>query len=553
MGESARMMSPEVSTLKDLITVAVLCLSPSAAWLTLCFNWYTKFDEIRASRRRTLASVGEEINHIQLWTGAGYDDATSTRDWYNPTFGILDFPSEKIHEFNAVPEPEQFGPEIVDAVVALEASIDRFRAFVRRAQDWASSVTPDTKRNVMDTMEFEPAGAFGWRVREFKANAVEALSVSDRQWLQELYRRNRDTHVEGIGNAEKPEGLFANISSAASRLEIANERLERPIRPKRFWIGHIVALVLGLIGILFLGLFFYVGIAAAAKSKARGLARPQPTQQSPDSLKAPDSLRLPVAVPLERTRRDTASNVGPTAPPPEHAASWTTGLTFGQHVYLVLLAALLGLVFTGVQKAAAYEIDRNRRHHRAIAQLEYIFGRRFHRLAQNVARAEALRDAIRQRALGSMFPALFEPDDSPCIELFNAGLINAVLRVNERMEVLDFNLGALRAAYEKVRDDFKSNPTSAPMRETYERNAGPMADQYESLRKEMLEMRKELIRVLAWLKILGKRDKPGIRRFLMGKSRKSARVTDYDVEDTIREIERLASAPQYAKRYLGDP
>jgi hypothetical protein len=225
----------------------------------------------------------------------------------------------------------------------------------------------------------------------------------------------------------------------------------------------------------------------------------------------------------------------PTAP------SWTTGLTFGQHVYLVLLAALLGLVFTGVQKAAAYEIDRNRRHHKAIAQLEHMLGRRFHRLAMNAGRAERLRDAIRTGGIGSMFPSLLGPDDSPCIELFNIDLMNAVVRVNERMEVLDCNVDALRVAYEKLRDASESNPTSVPLRDAYERNAGPIADEYDELRKMMMEIRADVARVLAWLRILGQRDKPGIRRFLIGKSRKSAHVRDEEIADAVRKSERLGS------------
>jgi len=533
-------MVSEISNLRDLITVAVLCLSPSVAWLTLCFNWYTKFDEIWALRRRTLASMSEEVSHIKYWTGTGYAEATSSLDWYNPTFGVLDFPSEKIHEFNALPEPEQFGPEIVDAVVALEASIDRFRASVRQAQDWASSATPDTKRNVMDTMEFEPSGALGWRVRAFKAGAVEALSVSDRQWMRELYRRNRDAHIDGIGNSEKREGLFAAVGHASDRLEIAKERLKRPIRPRRFWIGHILAAVLGLIGIFFLVVFLYVGVATA-KPAPKGPVRPRSTLTAPDSL---GHNRTGTPVPSAGTRQGTAVTNSPAQTPKRAGGpSWTTGLTFWQHLYLVLFAAVLSVVFTTVQRGVGYVFDRDRRHHKAIAQLEHILGRRLHRLAFNEARVKLLTESIRKGALGSMFPAPLQPDASPSIELLNLGVMNAVTRVDERMEVLDFNAAALRAAYEKVRDGFASNPISEPMRDAYERNAGPMADQYDSIREEILATREELLRVLAWLKILGQRDKPGIRRFLRGRSLKSAHVTDQEIEDAVREIERLATEP----------
>jgi len=94
---------------------------------------------------------------------------------------------------------------------------------------------PDTRRNVISTLEFEPAGALGWRVKAVEA--VEALSASDRPWREELYRRNRDAHVDGIGNEGNPEDLFAAVGSVATRLGGARSLLEGPISPSGSGLG----------------------------------------------------------------------------------------------------------------------------------------------------------------------------------------------------------------------------------------------------------------------------------------------------------------------------
>jgi hypothetical protein len=517
-------MNPEVTTMKDLITVAVLCLTPSLAWLTLCYNWYTKFDEIRATRRRTLASISEEVKHILNWTGEGYTKASVSLNWYNPTFGVLPFPSEKVHEFNAVPEPDHYGQVTVDALVALEASIHRFRALVGQPQQWASSAPLETRKNIMATMEFEPAGRIGWQVKAIKEDAVEALSDFDRQWRQELYKRNRDIHVSGIGNASTPEGLFFTVHQADSALAIVADGLKHPIRPKRFLIGHVLAATVGTIGVIFLALFVY-GAVANAKTIA-------------DSTHALQ--RVPPA--LSVARQDSLSPVRPIGQPqlrkPDRPPTKTerSGLTLTEHVFLLFLGVVVGAAFGGAQKWAGYTIDRNRRHHRAVAQLEFNLGRQYHRLAMNASRAERLRDTLRAGELGSMFPALHRPDDSPCIELLSVGVINAVLRVNEKLEVLDHNVDSLRAAYEKVRDDFASNPTNEALRDAYERNAGPIATEYDNLRQWMLETRTQLAHLLATLRIMGQRDKPGIRRFLSGRSRIASTVTEKEVQQVMAEM-----------------
>ena len=227
-------------------------------------------------------------------------------------------------------------------------------------------------------------------------------------------------------------------------------------------------------------------------------------------------------------------------------------MTLRDHVFLLFLGVVVGAAFGGAQKWAGFEIDRNRRHHRAVAQLEYILGRQFHRLAMNASRAERLRDTLRAGELGSMFPALHRPDDSPCIELLNTGLINAILRVDERLEVIDHNLESLRVTYEKLRDQFSANPESKELRHVYEQNAGPIADEYDALRQMMEETRAELSRSLAWLKILGTRDKPGLRRFLLGRSRKSPDVSDEEIEAMVKDMARLATEPQRFRQQVGE-
>jgi hypothetical protein len=81
-------------TWTELATAAVVCISPTVAWLTYCS---TRRDKIVERRRRQLADL--EVLHAELgvignWASTQYDDRRHDPSWYNPFWSVLEFPGQ---------------------------------------------------------------------------------------------------------------------------------------------------------------------------------------------------------------------------------------------------------------------------------------------------------------------------------------------------------------------------------------------------------------------------------------------------------------------------
>ena len=223
----------DFSILKELLTGASIGLSPAVAWLTFITSWNQKKQQHDASIRRSLIELKDEIDHIGNWAQSVYTSDSDAEEWTNPFWRVLDFPSSRLSAFNTEYSPSDVGRDLSDALVKHGVSIAAFRKllnqhkrFVKEGMDRYSKPDPNDPSKFI----FKPPA----------------------DWVSELCRLNKKIHVQGIGDESSNLGLHATWNAAYSELE---KMLARPMerrKPNRMWIGHILALILGIVGLIFL-------------------------------------------------------------------------------------------------------------------------------------------------------------------------------------------------------------------------------------------------------------------------------------------------------------
>lgn len=228
-------MSDPVQLLKDLITATSVSLSPAVAWATFVSNFMARQQNRVAEVHQILTEVKKELDFITPWAENEYEDSHDDRSWGQPLWSVNDFPSNWIHEFNRVAYALPVDNRLRGAMAALETAIARFRSLLRAHQEF---VRQDRGR---------------------KALAVAANQDEDsKEWLDRLYKLNKDIHVKGIGNARDPDKLHSAWKKALAEV---NGAISGPViirHPNSLWLGHILAVILGIIGFGFLFSFIYV-------------------------------------------------------------------------------------------------------------------------------------------------------------------------------------------------------------------------------------------------------------------------------------------------------
>jgi len=99
--------------------------------------------------------------------------------------------------------------------------------------------------------------------RRARRDAVDPLKIQGGNKLtsdeiicgKRFYELNKAIHVQGIGTKNDPEGLHSTFHEA---LEYVKNRLEglKPGTPFTILVGHILALIVGFIGVFYLICFF---------------------------------------------------------------------------------------------------------------------------------------------------------------------------------------------------------------------------------------------------------------------------------------------------------
>ncbi len=258
--------------LTEIATAAVVCISPTVAWLTYCS---TRRDKITERRRRQLDDL--EVLHAQLdvirnWASTQYNHRSHDPSWYNPFWSVLEFPWAYVERFNRLAMAGEFPGNLTAAVVRLEAAARSFHGFLARQHESLGQADPEMKQRILASGAVDRSRERGAALPAEAVATLPGLSDPDRTWLSELYRRNKEIHTDGIGRAGEPEKLHDAWSSAAESMRAARNELRAGRDPWWFIPGHVLAVVFVSIGLLFLAGFW--------ASLATDFARRQPPKTS---------------------------------------------------------------------------------------------------------------------------------------------------------------------------------------------------------------------------------------------------------------------------------
>lgn len=273
----------------DVVGAAVSCVTVTGVWWTFWPSHRERLRKLRQGRLEHLRRVTQQVDRIGDWASTVYTDANHDPQWYNASWGVRGFDWSLISDFNQAVIEGDFSPKLTKALLGLEESAKTFHRRLADQIGYLSHAPQDiglkwprvveasaTKRRALSTEEL---------------GAIDGLTELDRQWLADLYRRNKATHVEGIGGPGNA-GLHAAWSAATSALAEVRAGLQTGRDTRWKWAGHIAAFVFAVVGLLFL--IDFVWSFGEARLPPKKSASAHSTSTSPDpagaTLARPDTM-----------------------------------------------------------------------------------------------------------------------------------------------------------------------------------------------------------------------------------------------------------------------
>lgn len=237
------------------ITVAVICLSPAVAWASFSAKWKSNRDDIHARRKNQLKEVLRELETISTWASSEYEDSAHSDNWYNPDWAVRPFPSSKVREFNWREDTALFGEEIFDKLIPLERAIDNFEMLLIEHMQFRNSINLQMHSDIIQKISAEKKRTNQDRINPFQIQGQNQLNQDEIDCVKKLYELNKNIHVKGIGKRSDRDSLTRTFYDAQTYIEnrLTSLKLGTPLS---IWIGHILAIIVGLIGIGFLASFF---------------------------------------------------------------------------------------------------------------------------------------------------------------------------------------------------------------------------------------------------------------------------------------------------------
>jgi hypothetical protein len=207
-----------------------------------------------------LTALDTELAYIGNWGGTEYRDTTEDLHWYDPNRAVRLIPTPVLKEFNTTVPPEEFGRGLSDALVKLEGSLRRFHehlgeqyAFLERLDEEDSH----SRERIRTCLELAGLAEGRRRLTDAELDDLRGISHTDRQRMREYYALTKDIHVRGIGTAGG-DGLYEHLRAARAEWTTTRARVVKGGGRSAFWVGHVLALVIGVIGVLLLG---WLGVA----------------------------------------------------------------------------------------------------------------------------------------------------------------------------------------------------------------------------------------------------------------------------------------------------
>lgn len=260
----------------DLATAAVACISVAGVWWTFWPGHREKLREQREQRLQRLLELHVQLQEIRRWAGTRYDKDIHRSEWYNAGWAVNPFPWVYVENFNRLVLARDYRRELTEALVRLEDSARQFHDMLSEQIEYLSRAPKDIGSRWSPVVA--AAEAKGSKLSVEELQKIEGLTDEDRRWLQDLYRRNKDIHVRGIGGPGEA-GLHEACRAATEQLVQARTELQTGRDTCWRWVGHGMAALFVALGLLFL-IDFGWSLADARHHPRRSM---EPAQARSDS------------------------------------------------------------------------------------------------------------------------------------------------------------------------------------------------------------------------------------------------------------------------------
>jgi|SRR5712671_3643858 len=139
---------------------------------------------------------------------------------------------------------------MVAATDALAVSVRQLRSLIAAPVALAQAI-PDVAGRIAAALDFMVT-PIGPRVLQKNPERWKAVSPSDKDWAESLYRLNQDAHVRGIGTGTTPGSLRATVPDARSRAGAAatSARSRRRLPPFHVAVAESVTWIFFAIGVV---------------------------------------------------------------------------------------------------------------------------------------------------------------------------------------------------------------------------------------------------------------------------------------------------------------
>jgi len=237
------------SSWTDFATAAVACVSVAGVWWTFWPGHRERLRERREQRLQRLLGLHVQLQRIGHWASTSYEPDVHRAEWYNASWAVNPFPWDYVENFNRLVVARDYPRALTEALVTLEAAARRFHDMLAEQAEFLARAPKDV--GLRWPAAVTAAEAKGAELSAEDLANIADLTDADRVWLAELYRRNKAIHVEGISGAEAA-GLHAAWSVATARLHEARASLQAGRDSRWRWVGHVLAAIFALLGLLFL-------------------------------------------------------------------------------------------------------------------------------------------------------------------------------------------------------------------------------------------------------------------------------------------------------------
>jgi hypothetical protein len=282
------------STWTDLATAAVACVSVAGVWWTFWPGHRERLRERREQRLQRLLGLHVQFQEMGEWASTSYDVSVHNPEWYNAAWYVNPIPWGYVENFNRLVIARDYRKDLTEALVTLERATRHFHDMLAEQAAFRGGAPTDIALRWPAAKA--AAAAKGAELAMHELTALPAFTDEQSRWLAELYRRNKAIHVEGIGNTGSV-GLHAAWSDATARLHEARASLQAGRDSRWRWVGHVLAVIFALLGLLFLADFGWslftqhrstraARVTGGFQSTADSPSTPLPGTNSRDSTRA---------------------------------------------------------------------------------------------------------------------------------------------------------------------------------------------------------------------------------------------------------------------------